>query len=44
MYLYVVHELIYLTPTVNTLLGRVGGIFEQSVNATLLTVQERSGN
>ena len=43
LYLHVVHELIYWTPTVNTLLGRVGGIFEQSVNATLLTVQDRSG-
>ena len=44
MYLHVVHELMYWTPTVNTLLGRVGGIFEQSVNATLLTIQDRSGN
>ena len=37
------HELIYWTPTVNTLLGRVGWMFEQSVNATLLTVQDRRG-
>ena len=44
MYLHVVHELIYWTPTVNTPLGRVGGIFEQSVKATLLTVQDKSSN